>query len=147
MDAIDWNILRALKENGRATASQISGKVRLSVPAVAERIRKLERAEVIEQYTIRIKRSKTPYTLLAFIFVALERTKDVAAFREEIVRQPCVLECHHVAGEYDYLLKVLVEDAEGLERFLMEVLKELPGVAKSNTILSLSTLKEEHNLL
>lgn len=145
MDSIDWAILRALKENGRATASEISGKVRLSIPAVAERIRKLERAEVIERYTVKINRSKTPQRLLAFVFVALEHTSQIAGFRESIVGQGCVLECHHIAGAYDYLLKVLVEDTAALEQFLMETLKGVPGITKSNTILSLSTLKEEIN--
>lgn len=147
MDCIDWNILRALNENGRATASEISGKVRLSVPAVAERIRKLERAGTIERYTVKIDRHKTPYKLLAFVFVALEGTEQIAAFRAAAVAQACVLECHHVAGEYDYLLKVLAEDTAALEIFLMEVLKKMPGVTRSNTIFSLSTLKEESNLL
>ena len=147
MDSIDWAILRALKENGRATASEISGKVCLSIPAVAERIRKLERAAVIERYTLKINREKTPFRLLAFVFVTLEDTRQIAAFREAIIRQACVLECHHIAGVYDYLLKVLVEDAAALEYFLTETLKSIPGVTKSNTFLSLSTLKEEINLL
>lgn len=146
VDSIDWAILRALKANGRATASEISGKVRLSIPAVAERIRKLERAAVIERYTVKVNRAKTPFRLLAFVFVALEETRQIAAFREAIVAQDCVLECHHIAGAYDYLLKVLVEDTAALERFLTETLKGIPGVTKSNTILSLSTLKEELNL-
>ncbi|MNV72594.1 leucine-responsive transcriptional regulator [compost metagenome] len=56
-----------------------------------------------------------------------------------------MLECHHLAGEYDYLLKVLVKDTEELETFLTRTLKSVPGVIRSNTMISLSSLKENWN--
>jgi len=61
------------------------------------------------------------------------------------VQYNCVLECHHVAGNYDYLLKVIVEDTQALEEFLSKKLKKIKGVSGSNTIISLITLKEEIN--
>ncbi len=145
MDVIDYAILNELKENGRATASEISRKVNLSIPAVAERIRKLEQAEVIQQYTIRINRSKIQKHILAFIFVNIDKTEDIDSFRNAIVQHNCVLECHHVAGTYDYLLKVIVEDTHALENFLTKTLKKIHGVSSSNTIITLVTLKEEIN--
>ncbi|MFT3985359.1 MAG: Lrp/AsnC family transcriptional regulator [Lachnospiraceae bacterium] len=145
MDAIDYAILNELKENGRASASEISKKVNLSIPAVAERIKKLEQAEVIQQYTIKINRNKIEKRLLAFVFVNIAETEDVDNFRNMIVQHNCVLECHHVAGTYDYLLKVVIEDTQALENFLSKTLKKIKGVSSSNTIISLMTLKEEIN--
>jgi len=145
MDGIDLEILEALKQNGRASASEISKKVRLSVPAVAERIKKMEQAEIIMQYTVRLNRQKTGQKLLAFIFVNVDKNENIEGFRSAIVKQACVLECHHVAGSYDYLLKVVLEDTQALENFLSKSLKRIKGVAGSNTIITLTTLKEEIN--
>ena len=116
MDNIDTAILDCLKENGRVTASEISKKVKLSIPAVAERIRKLEQNSIIQKYTIKLDR-----------------------------RLPDVLECHHLAGAYDYLLKVSVRDTDALESFLTNKLKKITGVSSSNTFITLATLKEELN--
>ncbi len=145
MDAIDMRILSLLKQNGRMTASEISKKVNLSIPAVSERIRKLEEGRIIEGYTIRINREKLNFKLLAMIFVNIGKSAFIPSFREEIAAFHEVLECHHIAGEYDYLLKVLVEDTKALEYFLSDKLKKIKGVEKSSTIIILSTLKEDRN--
>ena len=147
MDEIDLKILELLKANGRSTASDISKQVSLSIPAVAERIKKLEDNHIIEYYTIKVNRVETGLNLLAMIFVNIEKTEQIAAFRTAIVAYPEVLECHHVAGEYDYLLKVLTANSDELERFLSQKLKAIEGVAKTNTIVVLSTLKESINRL
>jgi Lrp/AsnC family transcriptional regulator, leucine-responsive regulatory protein len=145
MDAIDIAILDALKQNARASASEIGKRVSLSVPAAAERIRKLERAGIIAGYTVRVDREKTGHALLAFLLVRVGGTENVKAFRKEIVRHDCVLECHHVTGAYDYLLKVAAEDVRALESFISGTLKGVKGVLDTNTMISLHTLKEEIN--
>ena len=146
MDATDYAILNELKRNGRASASEISKQVNLSIPAVAERIRKMEQAEVIQQYTVKINRDKIGKRLLAFIFVNIDKTENIDNFKHAIVPHDCVLECHHVAGTYDYLLKVVTEDTQALEDFLSKILKKIKGVSISNTIIALITLKEKINL-
>lgn len=146
MDTIDLKIIDVLKENGRASASEISKKVNLSIPAVAERIRKMEEADIIEKYTIKVNRDKINFKLLAFVFVNIDKTENIDGFRKDIVKYNSVLECHHVAGEYDYLLKVLVEDTKSLEYFISNTLKNIKGVIKSNTIITLSSLKEDINV-
>jgi len=147
MDKIDKAILHLLNKNGRATASEISREVHLSIPAVAERIRKMDEANVIENYTVRISREKAGWNIMAFIHVSVDDTENIANFREEISRYPCVLECHHVAGTYDYLLKVLTENMAALDFFLSNSLKTIQGVSSSNTTIVLSTLKETLNPL
>ena len=146
MDEIDVKILDLLKENGRATASEIGKAVSLSVPAVAERIRKLELFDVIEQYTVRVNQKAMGYHLLAFLHVNIDTTENIEGFRAKIVQERCVLECHHIAGPNDYLLKVLVRDTDELEHFISGVLKKIKGVVSSSTFIRLWTLKEEINL-
>lgn len=145
MDSIDLKIINVLKENSRSSTSEISKRVNLSIPAVAERIRKMDEAGIIEKYTIKVNRDKINFKLLAFVFVNIDKTENVDGFRKAIVQYSSVLECHHVAGEYDYLLKVLVEDTKSLEYFMSDTLKKIKGVIKSNTIIALSSLKENIN--
>ena len=145
MDAMDNAILQALKENARASASAIGKRVNLSVPAVLERLKKLTDSGMIEGYTARISRAKMGLSLLAFVSVRVDGTANIQGFRDTVVRFPCVLECHHMAGEYDYLLKVAVKDTAALEHFLTGQLKTTQGVAGTNTQIVLATMKEEVN--
>lgn len=145
MDFTDKQILEHLKSNGKATASEISKVVNLSLPAVSERIRKLNQSGIIEHYTVKLNRQELGYGLLAMIFVNVLSNENIADFRREIVTFPEVIECHHIAGEYDYLLKVLLQDTAELEEFLTKKLKSMPSVAETNTLIILSTLKETLN--
>ncbi len=85
------------------------------------------------------------YNILAFVFVNIETSANIKGFREQVIGLDQVLECHHMAGEYDYLLKVVTTDTAELEDFLSNGLKSIKGIKKSNTLIVLSTLKEELN--
>lgn len=146
MDHIDEKILVILKKNGKASATEISKIVGLSIPAVSERIRKMEHNGIIEGYGAKISRRKTGYNVTAFIMVNLERSGEDDEFRQNVVGFQEVLECHHVVGAFDYLLKVLVKTPDDLEHFLMDKLNEIPTVTSSQTFMCLSTLKEEWNV-
>ena len=108
-------------------------------------MRKLARAGIIQGYTVRINRQKIGLKLLAYVLVRLDGTADIPAFRERALRYPSVLECHHVAGAYDYLLKVALADTAALEAFLTDELKADGGIAQTDTMIVLATLKEETN--
>ena len=84
LDIIDLKIIDVLKDNSRATTSEISKKVSLSIPAVAERMRKMEEADIIEKYTIKVNREKINQKLLAFIFVNIDKTDNIEEFRKAI---------------------------------------------------------------
>jgi Lrp/AsnC family leucine-responsive transcriptional regulator len=142
LDATDRMILEILHENARETAAAIARKVNLSVPAVLERIKKLRREGILLGYTTRVNRAKLGGGLLAFILVRLEAGADIAAFRNRVVALPEVLECHHLAGPYDYLLKIAVEGPQALEQLLSQTLKCTCGVQETSTYLSLAPLKE-----
>ncbi len=145
MDNVDYEIMRYLNFNSRASASVISKKVNMSIPAVAERIRKLEDNGTIDLYTIKVNREKCNLKLMAFINVNIDGTNNIEEFRTKIVQYAAVLECHHIAGQADYLLKVLVEDTKALESFITNELKRINGVGNSTTTIVLSTLKENLN--
>jgi Lrp/AsnC family leucine-responsive transcriptional regulator len=145
MDRIDFQILNILQENSRTTLSEISKKINLSIPATSERIKKLEDSETIEKFTIKINRSKSGYKLLTIILVNINDTQHINNFRNEIIKYREVIECHHLAGEYDYMLKVLLKDTHELDYFLSHKLDMIKGVTKSNSIIILSTQKETLN--
>ena len=145
MDSIDKQIIDILKENSRIKISDISKKVNLSIPAVSDRIKKMEDINLIEKYTVKLNREMLNQNLLVFIFITLEKCEHISSFREKIIKLNSVLECHHIAGEYDYLVKVAVESTKDLENFISLSLKSIEGIQKTNTIISLSSLKEEIN--
>ncbi len=147
MDHIDQTILGILKDNSRSSASDIAKTVSLSVPAVTERIRKLELNGIIEKYTVCINPGELGYNLLVFVLVKIDAFRSLEPFQEEITALPNVLECHHISGPADYLLKVLVKDMGDLEDFLSRQLKDMTGVAGAETMFALSTLKEEYSVL
>lgn len=141
MDTVDFQILKMLKNNSRITNSEISKQVSLSLPAVSERIRKLEELDVIRRYTVKLNREMFSLNLMAFILVVLDQKVKAELFRETVRNCDSILECHHITGEYDYLLKVAVKDTTELES-LISALKRSTGVARTNTIVTLSTQKE-----
>lgn len=141
VDALDLQIVNILKANSRQSASEIGKMVNLSIPAVAERMRKLERSGIITGYTINLDYGKLGYQLLAYILVTVDGTDQSRNFREQIINQPAVRECYHISGEYDYLLKVLVENTLALETFLTNTLKSISGVVRSNTMIAISDIR------
>lgn len=144
MDKFDNKILRMLMENARITGADIARKINLSLPAVTDRLRKLDKAGIIDRYTIRINREKLSLRLMAFIHVWIDHTKNTNV-TEQITVMDEVLECHHVAGDCDLLLKVLVSDTVALEALLVNKIKIIKGVTRTSTTIILSSYKEEIN--
>lgn len=149
MDSVDHKIIALLKQNARMSASDIAKKIHLSVPAVSERLRKLNKSGAIEQYTIRLNRKKMNLNLVAYIQLIIEQKAyqeefkgRLLAFKEAIESSKNVLECYHTAGEYDFMIKVQAADTQGLEDFIINDLKRIPGIIRTNTIITLGTVKE-----
>jgi Lrp/AsnC family leucine-responsive transcriptional regulator len=145
MDHQDNKILQLLAGNARITGADISRKVNLSLPAVTERLRKLDRSGFIDKYTIQMNRQKLDLRLLAFIHVWIDHSK-AGNVAENIIGLNEVLECHHIAGEYDLLLKVLVKDTAALEELLVKKIKGIKSITRTSTTIILSTYKEEINV-
>lgn len=145
MDNLDNKILQLLTENARITGADIARKVNLSLPAVTDRVRKLDRSGYIDKYTIQVNRQQLGLHLLAFIQVWIDHSK-AGNIKENIIALSEVLECHHVAGEYDLLLKVLVKDTIALEELLVKKIKGIKAITRTSTTIILSTYKEEVNV-
>ena len=144
MDKYDSKILRLLTENSRISGADIARKINLSLPAVTERLRKLGKAGIIDSYTIKINREKLSLRLMAFMNVWIDHTK-ASNVKEQIIAMEEVLECHHAAGDYDLLLKVLVADTAALEELLVKKIKAIKGITRTSTTIILNSYKEEIN--
>ena len=106
MDQIDYKILKALQENARETASNISKQIHLSVSAVIERIHKLEENHVIDKYTIIVDEKQVGNLLTALMEVALEKPMYYDGFADAIQEMDSVVSCYYVTGSMDLLLKI-----------------------------------------
>lgn len=140
LDPIDIKLLRCLQENARQSASAIGEKVKLSVSAVIERIRKLEAIGVIMQYTVILNGKQIGKGVTAFISVRMDHPKFNDSFIDGIRRLSGVMECHYIAGDYDYLLKVAADSTEELTQ-LLGMIKAIQGVSLTKTMIVLSTEK------
>lgn len=140
MDQIDVKILKCLQADARENASLISEKVGMSVSAVIERIRKMESSGLIERHTTIINNQKAGKDVSAILQVALEHPKYNDDFRAVVQDNREVLECCFVTGEFDYLLKVVTDNTESLER-LLNTIKSIPGVQRTLTSVVMSTVK------
>lgn len=144
IDTYDGKILRLLVQNARMTGADIARKVNLSLPAVTERLRKLGRSGVVDQFTVKLNRDRLGLHLMAYIHVWVDHTKNVNA-KDHIVAMNEVLECHHMAGDCDLLLKVLVRDTAALEDLLVNKIKAIRSVNRTSTTIILNSYKEEIN--
>lgn len=146
MDGIDAKIIKLLQGNARITASEIASAVSLSVPAVSERLKKLEISGIIKQYTTIINPEKLDKTLMALVFITLERPRFSDKFTEFVRERNEILECHYLAGDFDYALKVVTENTSTLQE-LLNYIKSVQGVQKTRTIVILSTAKNNYSVI
>lgn len=143
-DEIDRAILQHLQSDARVTHSELAARVKLSTPGLQKRLRKLEDAGVIEGYIAQLDRKLLGFDLLCFIQVTLHRhePRAVERFRTLVEKMPEVLECFHITGGYDYILRVVVRNTAHLEEFLVEKLTKVPGMDRIQTSLVLSEIKK-----
>ncbi len=143
IDRIDRKILGVLQDDGRITVTDLSERVGLSATATAERMRRLTRDGYILGFRAELDPVKLGRGLLVFVEVLLDRTSpDVFdAFARQVKRAGEVLECHLVAGGFDYLIKARVRDMAAYRRFLAEVILPLPGVRETRTYAVMEEVK------
>jgi DNA-binding Lrp family transcriptional regulator len=143
LDEKDIVILEALQHDSRITNVELARRVELSPPAVHARIRRLEDSGMICSYATIVNREALGYEMTCFIEVnmQLHNSDTIADFHMQVVKMPEVLECHQLTGDTDYLLKVVIRSKRDLERFLVEKLMPIEGVARVKTSMSLSEIK------
>ena len=143
LDSIDRLILTELQREGRLSNLELSQRVHLSPSACLRRVKALEDNGVIAQYVALVNPRSVGKHGVSFTIINLEsmNTGQLEAFEQAVRDQPEVLDCFFVAGSNDYLIRFTYRDAEDLERFHSDVLMRLPGVARSNSLLVLRTVK------
>lgn len=148
IDAMDRKILHALQEEGKLTNTELAEKVSLSQTATVERVKRLTRDGYIVGYKAQLSPKMLNRSMLVFVEVKLDRTTpDVfETFAEATRNNPAVMECHMVAGGFDYLVKARVADMEQYRRFLSDALLSLPGVRETNTYPVMEEIKETSSI-
>jgi Lrp/AsnC family leucine-responsive transcriptional regulator len=143
LDPIDRRILRELQADGRISNLKLAEAVHLSPTAVLERVRRLTRDGVILGYGAQLDPHKLGAGLLVFIEILLDRTvHDVLdVFKAAVQARPEILECHLVAGGFDYLLKTRVADMTAYREFLGSTIWTLPGVRETRTYAVMEEVK------
>ncbi|NOZ03897.1 MAG: Lrp/AsnC family transcriptional regulator [FCB group bacterium] len=140
-DKKDLYILELLQRNARMTASEVASEVGLSVPAAAERIKKLVDQNLITGFYARVNAKKLGFDLTAFIAVVSSSSDHYEDIINQSEAHPSVLECHSVTGEGSHLLKVRIRNSTELEKLLLNI-QAWPGVIRTHTMVVLSTYKE-----
>lgn len=146
MDAIDYKILRCLKENARQKASAISEEVNLSVSSVIDRIHKMEKSGVLKQYTIVLNQKQIGNDLTALMEVSLEHPNYFEPFTEMIQNNHNIVSCYYLTGEFDFLLKIITDSSDSLELIHRQI-KSMEGVSFTHTHFVLKNIKHEYAYL
>ncbi len=143
LNDLDKIILNELQLDARISNAELARRVNLSPPATLGRVRRLEETGFIKGYAALLDRQQIGFDLLCFVSVSLQlhEIHQVTGFHQAIQKMPEVLECHHVTGDYDYLLKVVAHNTDDLEDFLVNRLTPIPGVARIHTSLVLRETK------
>lgn len=148
LDKIDKGILKLLQEDCKRTNKEIASRLDLSVTAVYERIKKLERLGIISAYVALVDKKKVNLGFTVFCHVKLIQHvhKSVTDFEREAVKLEEVLECFHVSGAYDYLLKVVVRDMEHFRDFMVTKLTTLEHIGSTQSSFSINEVKNTTSL-
>lgn len=143
MDTTDKKLLHLLQADSKKTTKELSIKLNLSVTAVYERIKKLEREGIIDKYVALINRNKINKGFVVFCHIKLiQHSKDfLTKFENEVVKLTEVLECFHVSGDYDYILKVCVKDMEEYREFMVTKLTTLQHIGSTHSTFMIGEVK------
>jgi Lrp/AsnC family leucine-responsive transcriptional regulator len=135
--------LRELQRDGRISNVELARRINLSPPATHARVRRLEEEGAVRAYVALLDQERVGYEMTCFISVSLQlhQHEHLTAFHAAVDEIPEVLECYHVTGEFDYLLKVVIRSRQDLQRLIVHRLTPLPGVARIHTSLVLGEVK------
>lgn len=144
LDKADKKILTLLQQDGRMTNADLARKVGLSPPSMLQRVRKLEKSGLIRGYTARIDARKLGFGIqvLAMVGLSMHQEDPIEHFLSEVENVDEVVECYHVSGDYDFMLKVVARDIEDYERIIRQKLSKISSVGKIHSCFVLGVNKE-----
>lgn len=142
-DTTDKKLLEYLQEDSKQTNKELSNKLNLSVTAVYERIKKLEKEGFINKYVALVNKEKTEKGFVVFCHIKLvQHSQDyVIKFEKEVTNLNEVLECYHISGDYDYLLKVLVKDMAAFREFMVKKLTTINHIGSTHSMFVINEVK------
>ncbi|MDV6167250.1 Lrp/AsnC family transcriptional regulator [Flavobacterium sp. DG1-102-2] len=143
MDTTDRKLLMLLQQDSTKTTKELSLKLNLSVTAIYERVKKLEREGIIKKYVAILDQKKVEKTFVVFCHLKLiQHTKEyLTRFEQEVTKLEEVLECYHVSGDYDYILKIYVKDMEAYREFMVTKLTTLQHIGSTHSTFMISEVK------
>jgi Lrp/AsnC family leucine-responsive transcriptional regulator len=143
LDSTDKKLLYLLQTDSKQTTKELSLKLNLSVTAVYERIKKLEREGIIDKYVVLLNHSKIEKGFVVFCHLKLiqHTIEFISKFESEVIQLTEVLECHHVSGDYDYILKVVVKDMAAYREFLVTKLTTLEHIGSTHSTFMINEVK------
>ena len=145
VDTIDRKIIKLLQQDGKMRIKEIAARLGLTNTPIFDRIKRLETEGIITGYTARVNRSKLGFQLIAFCSVSFDQHQRelIQNFEEDIARLDEVLECYHIAGMFDYLLKVLVVDMDQYQQFITEKLASIKYIGKVQSSFVMTEVKQQ----
>ena len=143
LDEKDKKLLILLQNNSKKTTKELATELDLSVTAVFERIKKLEKSKVIDRYVALVDKTalQKDFIVLCHVKLAQHRKEYITQFEKEITQFPEVLECFHVSGDYDYILKICVKDIQDYREFMVTKLTNLQHIASTQSSFSIKEVK------
>jgi Lrp/AsnC family transcriptional regulator, leucine-responsive regulatory protein len=143
LDTKDKKLLHLIQSDTKKTTKELSVKLNLSVTAVYERIKKLEREGIINSYVALLNRKKIDKSFVVFCHIKLmQHSKDfLTQFEKEVIQLDEVLECFHVSGDYDYILKICVKDMEEYREFMVTKLTTLQHIGSTHSTFMIGEVK------
>ncbi len=145
LDDLDIKVLKILQKKGRTKRNELADAAGMSLPAISERLNKLEEKKIIESYYAKLNRKAFGYDIMAYILVMMESSKYYKSLISHVEKLPQILECHSVLGEGSHLLKAISKNTDSLEKLLSEI-QSWSGVTATKTTFVLSTIKETTEL-
>jgi len=143
IDAKDSELLALLQEDSKWTTKEYANRLGLSTTAVYERIKRLEKTAVITKYVALVDKNKVNKAFMVLCHVKLiQHIKDyVLQFEREVVQLEEVSECHHISGDYDYILKVNVSDMETYREFMVTKLTAIKNIGSTQSSFVINEVK------
>ncbi len=148
LDQIDRKVLEILQKEAKITNAQLSKEIGLSPAPTLERVKKLEQAGIIKSYHAQLDPDKVGLGVTTFVQVTLVGHKKFVteSFVEKVNEIAEIIECHHITGTGDFLLKVISKDIASYQKLMLEKINEIEEVANTQTMVILSTFKESKTL-
>ena len=148
LDSIDQKILSILQTNAKITNAQLSQEIGLSPAPTLERVKKLEKSGIIKSYHAQLDEAMLGLEVSTFVQVTLtsHNKKNIALFMSAINSIDEVIECHHITGSGDLLLKIITKDISSYQELILEKISEIEVVDNLQSMVILSTLKNSHHL-